>query len=257
MPMQERDDWNSVVAEWVETPKNAFLRAYSDAVNRSLIARWLPDLRGARVLKTDAFDEAVGDGLYPTLAAAGARVTCIDLSRTAVAAATTRHPELQAEVGDVRQLELADGTFDVVVSNSTLDHFASRAEVRTALQELYRVLKPGGTLLVTLDNPVNPLVALRNALPARLLNRVGLVAYPLGTTCGPNRLASLLRDVGFRRDASGAVMHVPRVLAQPVASLARRGRTIPFLMSFEQLDRWPLRYLTGQFVAARAIKPSA
>jgi SAM-dependent methyltransferase len=256
MPVQERDDWNSVVAEWVETPKNAFLRAYSDAVNRSLIARWLPDLQGARVLKTDAFDEAVGDGLYPALVAAGASVTCIDLSRTAVGAATTRYPQLQAEVGDVRHLELADATFDVVVSNSTLDHFASRAELRTALQELYRVLKPGGTLLVTLDNPVNPLVALRNALPARLLSRVGLVAYPLGTTCGPTRLASLLRDVGFERDASGAIMHVPRVLARALG-LLRRNRPILFLTSFERLDRWPVRYVTGQFVAARAIKPGA
>ena len=55
----------------------------------------------------------------------------------------------------------------------------------------------GGTLVVTLDNAVNPLVALRNAIPPRLLRRAGLVHYPLGVTCGPRRFEALVRAAGF------------------------------------------------------------
>src|SRR5204863_8026948 len=66
---------------------------------------------------------------------------------------------------DVRALPFADGSFDVVVSTSTLDHFQARADIDTALRELHRVLASDGLAVVTLDNPWNPLVALRNALP--------------------------------------------------------------------------------------------
>jgi len=58
-------------------------------------------------------------------------------------------------------------TFDTVLSNSTLDHFDGAAQIRVSLAEPARVLRPGGRLLVTLDNPANPLLALSKALPSR------------------------------------------------------------------------------------------
>src|SRR4029434_1314077 len=57
----------------------------------------------------------------------------------------------------------ADEAFDVIVSNSTLDHFGSWAELGASLHELHRVLKTRGLLIITLDNRANPIVALRNA----------------------------------------------------------------------------------------------
>ncbi len=62
-------------------------------------------------------------------------------------------------------LPFPDGAFDRVFSNSTLDHFDSRDDIREALRELARVLHPEGELLLTLDNLANPVVRLRNALP--------------------------------------------------------------------------------------------
>ena len=52
-------------------------------------------------------------------------------------------------------------SFDVVLSTSTLDHFDRRDEIAVALAELRRVLADGGRLLVTLDNPANPILRLR------------------------------------------------------------------------------------------------
>ena len=100
-------------------------------------------------------------------------VDAIDVSRTVVDEAARRHPEIHAECCDVRELPYEDGTFDAVVSTSTLDHFETVAEIGEALRELRRVLAPGGTLVVSLDNLSNPLVAVRNALPFRWLHGIG------------------------------------------------------------------------------------
>jgi SAM-dependent methyltransferase len=243
-----QEHWDEVVASWRGTSRETLLRGYSDAVNTALLQRWLPDLRGSRVLKTDLFDEAVGEGLHPYLCAHGAAVAGVDLSRVVVAAARDRYPELDATIGDVRTLSYADSSFDVVVSNSTLDHFGSLGEIETALSELRRVLAPGGVLVVTLDNARNPLIALRNVLPLRLLRRARLVPYSVGTTCGHKRLAALLRRTGFEVTGETAIMHVPRVLAT-----AARRRGPRSLLAFERLSRLPTRYFTGQFVAARAV----
>jgi SAM-dependent methyltransferase len=238
-------DWDAVVRSWRETPGTSLLRAYSDAANRRLLERWLPD-RAGTVLKTDVFDEAVAEGLAPFLAGRAEAVVAIDASPAAVAAARRQHPGLDARVADVRALPFEDGSFDVVVSTSTLDHFPARAGIDTALRELHRVLAAGGLAVVTLDNPWNPLVALRNALPARPR---ALVPYYVGETLGPRAFRAALADAGFAVEEVAAVLHVPRLAARALRPPLR------LLLSAERLERWPTRFLTGQFVAVRARRP--
>ena len=160
-----------------------------------------------------------------------------------------------------RRLPFADATFDVVVSNSTLDHFDARDDIRIALRGLHRVLRPGGTLVLTLDNLANPLVALRNALPARLLRRLGLIDYPVGVTCGPWRLRRLLRESGFVVLDSTALLHCLRVFE--VAALRRlpadlpsvkQARILRRLARWERLAGWPPRFITGHYVGVCARK---
>jgi SAM-dependent methyltransferase/uncharacterized protein YbaR (Trm112 family) len=54
-------------------------------------------------------------------------------------------------VGDARYLPFAAGTFDVVFSYSVLQHFDKR-DVRLSLDEVRRVLKPGGRAVIELPN---------------------------------------------------------------------------------------------------------
>ena len=77
---------------------------------------------------------------------------------------------------DAAHLPLHDGAFDAVVCLEALEFTANP---RRSAQELLRVLKPGGVLLVS--------------------NRVGLDAlwYP-GKHCGRGRLEALLRSLGAR-----------------------------------------------------------
>jgi SAM-dependent methyltransferase len=166
-------------------------------------------------------------------------------------------------VADVRRLPFAAGLFDCVFSDSTLDHFDSEGDIEQSLHELCRVLRTGGTLLLTMDNPRNPIVWLRNLRPG-FWKRLGLVPYMVGVTCSARRLEHLMAAAGFEILANGTIMHSPRVLLVPICRwLARHGgrrrpppRWLNWLHRVENLDRLPLRQLTGHFVAVVARKPS-
>jgi SAM-dependent methyltransferase len=253
-PVSAAETWDSVLEAWRPGRTTTFLRTYSDAVNRSLLNAWLPPGTARRVLKTDLFDEAVGGGLLPVLRTRAARVDGVDVSSAVIGAARARYPDLDAHRADARSLPFADASFDVVVSNSTLDHFARREEIEAALAELRRVLEPGGRLIVTFDNGANPLVLLRNALPARPLRALRLVAYPVGVTCGPRGLRRLLVGAGFEVEDTRALMHCPRLLARGAAALAPggSGRLLRAVLGLERLGATPVRHLTAQFVAASA-----
>lgn len=100
-------DWDAALHGWRETRGNLLLRSYSDCVNAALLEAWTPNLDGARVLKTDLFDEAVSHGLYPMLRAKGAVVSAVDVSPAVLAAARKRYPDLHAEQADLRRLRYA------------------------------------------------------------------------------------------------------------------------------------------------------
>jgi ubiquinone/menaquinone biosynthesis C-methylase UbiE len=261
LPIADLRYWDSLGAAWCELDDQALWRHHSDAVNLEILARWLPSSGVTYLLKTDVFDEAFGEGLYPILALSAKQVVSIDISGSTLKAARARYLELAAVKGDVRCLPYADNAFDVVVSNSTLDHFTSRDQIVESLRELNRTLAPDGQLLLTMDNLANPAVWLRNALPFRWLKRLGILPYYVGVTCGPRRLRSFLKLAGFDVIETTAILHCPRIVAVALARyLNRRAgeltqqRFLRLLLSFERLERWPTLYLTGYFVAIRAIK---
>jgi SAM-dependent methyltransferase len=241
-------------------PRPSLWRRHCDAINADMVDRYLPR-RCTAILKTDLYDEAVGEGLFPVLSGRTQRVVGIDVADGVLQVARARHPGLEALWADVRRLPFETGEFGAVVSNSTLDHFESSEGLATALVELNRVLAPGGLLLISLDNLANPLVALRNALPFRLLNRIRLVPYYVGWTCGPRRLRCLLADAGFETLDTSAVLHCPRALAVALGEVIE-SRCPPWfqraflrlLGRFEVLARLPTRFTSGYFVAALAVK---
>lgn len=255
--------WTGVTAAWEVGGRDRLWRAHSDAVNRGLLAGWRPEV-GGRLLKTDGFDEAVSEGLVPTLAAQGFRVITMDVSASVLRAARRRQGRGAFVVADARALPFRDGSFGGAFSNSTLDHFQTRGELAISLTELGRILKGGGRMLLTLDNLANPVVALRNLLPFRFLHRIGLVPYYVGVTCGPRRLRRLLAASGFRVTSVGACVHCPRALAvlvgrwlERLASPRLQQGYLRTLLAWERLERWPTRFLTGHFVLAWATKPPA
>lgn len=249
--------------DWLAEHPHSAWRTHSDEVNAALIARWLPEKSDGRLLKTDLFDELASDGLHSVLASRAGSVCGMDVSAFTALAVSRKYPDIITCAADIRRLPFADSSFDTIVSLSTVDHFADPADISRSLEELRRVLRPEGTLVITIDNLSNPLIALRNSLPYSILLRVGLVPYPVGQTFTFGRARESVSSAGFTvRDCVG-VMLAPRVLAVPVIELAaRRGRHTMVkrirnaLMWMERFQNNIIAPRLAHFVAIRAVKPA-
>jgi SAM-dependent methyltransferase len=229
--------------------------------HRALIESWTAGFEVRSFLKTDAFEEANGDDqllfdLFPA-----AHAFCMDISPTTLDAAARRSNRSTAHfiATDVRRIALPSECMDLVVSTSTLDHFPTTADIRMALSEIARVVRPGGLVIVTLDNPENPLYwALRWA------SRWPGAPFPLGRTLSRERLNRELAATGLDVEANAFLIHNPRVLSTLLFLALRRllgtraDRPIAWLLSlFARLGPLPSRRFTGCFVAARARKPAS
>jgi len=253
--------WDSVQS-LMGQGRNPIWRAHSDAINSAFVLRSLIHRKVGRALKTDLFDEVAGPGLYPLLQAVAERVVGIDMSAQAAKHAQDSRPTLASATADVRRLPFKNESFDLVVSNSTLDHFEQFREVEDSLRELHRVLRPGAQLILTLDNLANPIVALRNALPTAFRRRSGIVPYFVGATCGPGRLRKVLAAAGFEVRSLEAILHVPRFAALNTAYLAGRfasgklhHQILRGMNGFEGMSRWPTRFFTGYYIGASVVRP--
>ena len=86
--------------------------------------------------------------LLKTVQQVNVHYTGVDNSQGMLLMAQKNFPDQTFLLGDVLALPCADNTFDVVVCLATLHHIPSNALRRQAMQELVRVLKPGGIVIV-------------------------------------------------------------------------------------------------------------
>lgn len=97
-------------------------------------------------------DLACGAGRHTdVLRGRGHRVLGVDLSVTLLA----RRPDLPRVAGDMRRLPFENASFDWVLNFFTsFGYFESERENFQVLEEMVRILKPGGGVLIDLMNPV-------------------------------------------------------------------------------------------------------
>ena len=144
---------------------------------------------GDRVL-----DLGVGNGAFAVeLAAAGCEVVAVDVAREALRRARARAPNLDARYADEgAPLPLAEDSVDVVWAGEVLEHVA---DVVGLLADVRRVLRWGGTLLVT--TPFHGrlalgLLALRGGIEGHFDPRADHLRF---FTAGS--LRTVLTDAGF------------------------------------------------------------
>lgn len=130
----------------------------SSALKEILFDRIAPR---SRVLEVGA-----GTGLYTLpLLDAGHHVTAVDLSESCLEQIRGRvqggghEGQLTTRAGEFGAVahELAPGTLDAVVFIKVLHHFASKDAIRSALHDAYRLLAPGGKILIFEPNGSYPL----------------------------------------------------------------------------------------------------
>ncbi|HYM82289.1 MAG TPA: methyltransferase domain-containing protein [Candidatus Limnocylindria bacterium] len=155
---------------------------------------WLFPIRpGEKVL-----DVGAGSGVFADrMAALGADVTAIDANPDAVAYArqTFGRPGLAFQHGLLDELGLPEASFDKATCLEVVEH-AYIEQVSVLLGDLFRILKPGGKLLVTTPN-------FRGLWPIVewTVDRLGVVAKMDAdqhvTHFHRSRLARILREAGF------------------------------------------------------------
>jgi demethylmenaquinone methyltransferase/2-methoxy-6-polyprenyl-1,4-benzoquinol methylase len=120
---------------------NSVLSGGNAILWRAAMVRAVAPMPAERIL-----DVAAGTGTSSAaLQRNGARVVALDFSAGMVAEGRRKHPKIEFIEGDAEKLPFGDNEFDAVTISFGLRNVN---EPKVALSEMYRVLKPGGRLVV-------------------------------------------------------------------------------------------------------------
>jgi ubiquinone/menaquinone biosynthesis C-methylase UbiE len=156
----------------------------------------LPRIQG------DILDVACGTGHGAELLARRGRVAGVDRSPEAISVARARLPEGDFTIADVPPIPYNGGTFQAVVCFETIEHLA---DDRGFLDEIRRVMKPGGALLLSTPNRstyspggTNPWHE-REYLLGELTTLLGEAGFrPVGIYCQGEQTAGFVHKTAFR-----------------------------------------------------------
>ncbi|MBN1140493.1 MAG: class I SAM-dependent methyltransferase [Deltaproteobacteria bacterium] len=145
------DNWSDKYERWFATPLGKIVRD----TEMKLLLEYLAPVAGERIL-----DAGCGTGIFTTdFLVTGARVVGMDISAAMLEVASRkakgmgREKDFLAVTGNILDLPFLDGYFDKVISNTALEFIADGEK---ALRELFRVLKPGGVLVIATLNRLSP-----------------------------------------------------------------------------------------------------
>jgi len=97
------------------------------------------------------------------LARSGADIIAIDVSPELLEIARTKcsSQNVEYQIQNAYALSYSEAVFDSVVGSSVLHHL----EIEEALRDIYRVLKPRGSIYFTEPNMLNPQIAIQKNIP--------------------------------------------------------------------------------------------
>jgi SAM-dependent methyltransferase len=208
-PAAYRDFWARVGERFPDLGGAASTRYYFDN-ERRLFTEHFPPLAGLKILKTDLWDEAKNTRILAWASRHGARAYGVDISEPTVRQArgafdpgpAARH-RLRGVVGDVRSLPFRGASFDAIYSMGTIEHFD---ETEQAVDEMARVLTPGGRAIVGVPNRHDPFL---RPLLATVLQALGLYSYGYEKSYSRRALRQMLRNAGLSVVAETAILFIP------------------------------------------------
>ncbi len=192
---------------WQKIPKQ-YHESFSDLTPQAIgpLLDAVGVSKGVRLL-----DVASGPG-YVTAAAVGrgANAVGIDFSAEMVAEARRQHPAVEFQEGDAEELPFPDGSFDAVVINFGMLHFARPEYV---LIEAHRVLRSRGKIGFTVWDKPEKTIGLGIVLRAIQTHGNMNVPLPPGPSffrfSDPEECSQALGQAGF---VTPNVVGVPQVL---------------------------------------------
>jgi SAM-dependent methyltransferase len=206
-PREYRDFWAGVGERFPDLGGAVSTRYYADNEER-LFTEHFPALDGLRILKTDLWDEAKNTRILAWASRHGARAYGIDISPPTVMQARAAFDDgprsrLRSAVGDVRALPFSDDSFDAIYSMGTIEHFD---ETERAVEEMARVLKPGGRAIIGVPNRHDPFL---RPLLATALQAAGLYGYGYEKSYSRRALRRMLERADLEVVAETAILFIP------------------------------------------------
>lgn len=113
--------------------------------DQEVLSRFVELVRG----KNNIWDIGCGSGhTTKYLFDLGVKISGLDLSASMIEIAKNQYQNIHFEQGNMLHLNFEDNSIDAVISFYSIVHF-SKAEVKTAFKEIYKVLKTNGLFLFT------------------------------------------------------------------------------------------------------------
>lgn len=255
------DYWDSTAsARDVSLFEKNVARYYRDE-HIKLIEDWAGGLKGKKILKTDLYEESFSEEKFLFyFSEKGSYVFGMDIASNIAFKA-----KMQAKASglvfntcvacDVRECAFKDSSFDVVISNSTLDNLAT-GDVDKAMAELRRILKPQGRLILTLDNRNNFLYHLGYQIE-KAINTNG---YYQDKCYSLREARALAVSNNFIVEDITAIVHIPTPFNK-IAILLEKTKIKFFdcliwhcVKLFSKLGNKRTKFLTGWFIALKLAK---
>lgn len=188
------------------------------------IGRAMPEVAGRRLLEVGAGTGREGH----ELARQGALVYALDFSPQALRLSRQISGAVRLVRGDALATPFASGTFDLVYHQGLLEHFRDPLRL---LRENYRVLKPGGLLLVDVPQKYHLYTAIKQILMAMDRWFAGWE-----TQFSPGEIRRLVEQAGFRWVRSyGYGMHPGLIYRLAREALRAVGIRLPLYPSWGPL----------------------
>jgi ubiquinone/menaquinone biosynthesis C-methylase UbiE len=141
------DEWPEKYDDWFTTPMGLLVKKYES----DLLLQLLKPKSGELIL-----DAGCGTGIFTLdILSFGTRVIGVDLSMPMLLRAEqkTRGYQFQAVSADISSLPFSENAFHKVVSVTTLEFIE---DARGAMEELFRVTRKGGRMVVATLNSLSP-----------------------------------------------------------------------------------------------------
>ena len=176
----------------------------------------------------------------------GLRIEGIEYARELVELVRTVNPHLPVRQGDALAIACPDGAYDGYLSIGVVEH--RQAGPEPFLMEAYRVLKPGGRILIAVPY-FGPTRQLKSKLFLYERQRPALPFFQYGFS--KQEFSRILRKAGFSV-AYAQPLYIHRLLQEELPGYHRLARKAPFV---RKLAEYILRKRDGHMLLIVGQKP--
>jgi ubiquinone/menaquinone biosynthesis C-methylase UbiE len=215
--------------------------------------------RAAVILKTDSFEESFGsDGILQFFLDMSAKTISLDISPKILNFSKQRlkNRDFSAVATNICEMPFKETAVSLIFSSSTYGYLKN---IKRGLKEAYRILKPGGILLISLNNRSNILFRILT----KIYHSLGFIPFPVSSFYFQKEVKKLLEEVGFTVISQEPIVHISPFLNSFIYFLdrfkkfgaQRLSKAIMKILSWYSNSKLRIKSFTGWYILFKAERP--